>query len=71
MRASLIVTPVGLLSLNKHQQSCRECPRIPHAKHLGVSFLQDVFLSTSVLALFKRLLRAEAFFLYEPLVVSE
>jgi hypothetical protein len=48
-----------------------ECPRIPHAKHLGIGFLQDVSLSTSVPALFKRLLRAEARPLYEPLVVLE
>ena len=71
MQAFLIVTPAGLLSLNKHQQSCIECPCILHAKHLGVGFLQDIFLSISVLALFKHLLHAEAFPFCESLVVLE
>ena len=71
MRASPIITPAGLLSLNKHQQSHRECPYIPHAKHLGIGFLQDVSSSTSVPALFKRLLHTKAFPLYKPLVVLE
>jgi hypothetical protein len=48
-----------------------EYPCIPHAKHLGIGFLQDVSLSTSVPALFKRLLRAKAYPLYKPLVVLE
>jgi len=48
-----------------------ECPRIPHAKYLSIGFLQDVSLSTSVLALFKRLLRTKVFPLRKPLVVLE
>ena len=71
MRASPIVTPAGLLSSNKHQQSRMVCPRIPHAKHSGVGFLQDVSSSTSVPALFKRLLHTKARPLRKPLVVSE
>jgi len=71
IQVSSIITPVGLLSLNKHQRSQRECPRIPHAKYLDVGFLQDVSLSTSIPALFKHLLRAKAFPLYKPLVVLE
>jgi len=69
MQAFLIITPTGLLFLNKHQQSCIECPHILHTKHLGVGFLQDVFLSTSVPALFKYLLCAKAFPFYELLVI--
>jgi len=46
-----------------------ECPHIPHAKHLGIGFLQDVSLSTSVLALFKHLLYTKACPLHKPLVV--
>ena len=69
MRASPIITPAGLLSSNKHQQSQMECPYIPHAKHLGVGFLQDVSSFANVLALFKHLLRARAFPFHKPLVV--
>src|SRR6266568_7479959 len=68
IQVSLIMTPVGLLSLNKHQQSRRECPHIPHARHSGISFFWDVSL-TSNLALFKQLLRAKAFPLCKPLIV--
>jgi len=71
MQASLIITPAGLLSLNKHQQSHMECPHILHTKHSGVGFLQDVFSSTSVPALFKHLLHVKAFPFYKPLVVLE
>src|SRR6266568_5771676 len=55
IRVSSIITPASLLSLNKHQQSRRECFCIPHARHLGVGFFWDVSL-TSDPALFKRLL---------------
>jgi hypothetical protein len=48
-----------------------ECPCIPHAKYSGIGFLQDVSLSTSIPALFKRLLYAKACPLYKPLVVLE
>jgi hypothetical protein len=48
-----------------------EYPYILYAKHLGIGFLQDVSLSTSIPALFKRLLRTKARPFREPLVVLE
>ena len=48
-----------------------EYPYIPYARHLGISFLQDISSSINILALFKQLLRAKALPLYKPLVVSK
>jgi hypothetical protein len=68
IRLSLIITPIGLLSLNKHLV-LKGISLFSHAKHSGIGFFWDVSL-TSNPALFKRLVRAKVF-LYEPLVVLE
>jgi hypothetical protein len=42
---------------------------ILYAKYLGISFLQNISLFISVLALFKHLLYIKVFPFYKPLVV--
>jgi len=70
MRAFPIITPLGLLSLNRYKQFYREYSRFSHAKYTGSSFLWDVSLSTSDPALFERLVYTKVPF-PRPLVVLE